>query len=52
MQRAGRDYLETVLRSTESLTQAARLAGCHRTHFYKLLRRHGIALPDRESIAA
>jgi DNA-binding NtrC family response regulator len=39
---AERMYLQRLLKTTSSRSEAARVAGVNRTHFYKLLRKHGI----------
>jgi two-component system response regulator GlrR len=42
-----RDYLRQILRLAEgNVSRAARLAGRNRTDFYKLLKRHGVAVQE------
>jgi len=45
---AGREYLTHVLATTQTMGQAAKRAGLHRTSLYPICRRYGAALPERK----
>lgn len=45
MKVAATKYLRKTLKRAGGKDAAARMAGCNRTHFYRLLARHGIETP-------
>jgi DNA-binding NtrC family response regulator len=45
-----RRYIEDLLRRARGcVSRAARMGGINRTHFYKLMRRHGIPIKRRQA---